>query len=63
MGRKGMMTEHRLRILLFGAVVVLAAVFLAGCRPSKVEPGDGGPSADPSLMWPRLVTIPSPGAS
>ncbi len=45
-----MMTEHRLRILLFGAVVVLAAMFLAGCRPSEVEPGDGGASADPSLI-------------
>ena len=49
LGRKGMKTEHTSRILLFVAVVMIVAVVLAGCRPSKVEPGDGVASADPSV--------------
>ncbi|HPC96006.1 MAG TPA: peptidylprolyl isomerase [Sedimentisphaerales bacterium] len=45
-----MKTEHTSRILLFVAVVTIGAVFLAGCRPSKVGPENGGVSADPSLI-------------
>ncbi len=45
-----MKTEHTSRILLLVAAVMIAAVILSGCRPAKVAPGDGGASADASLI-------------
>jgi hypothetical protein len=46
-----MKTKHTPRILLFGAVAMIAAVLLAGCRQSPVKPGEGSASAD------SLVTV------